>query len=236
MFMSVVHKIDPSPNPKMGRPGVIRFAFPSSSIFLEPFRPNVLDTVFTAVILISSRLLRDHPPSRDIFSSERHRRHCLHCQHHGRPRTVFTANVMGARGITSILGIIHVHDTIDVSHPCGTDDILTRPTSSRSSPSAPGPCRPGPHPRQPRHHRHVYGWGPQDAGVSLAMRTVGRQPTPKWGKNKANVAVSDRSARWSLTTTPLRVLCANFLKKIRAQKEAWLSSSAVASQQDTVSC
>ena len=56
----------------------------------------------------------------------------------------------------------------------------------------------------------VYGWGSQDACVSLAMRTAGRQHTPKWVKNEADVAVSDRSARWSLTTIPQR--CARFLE------------------------
>ena len=43
------------------------------------------------------------------------------------------------------------------------------------------------------------------------MRTVGRQPTPKWGKNEANVAVNDRSARWSLTATPLK--CGSLLTR-----------------------
>ena len=42
---------------------------------------------------------------------------------------------MYARGIIGILNIIYIHDTIDVSHPCDADDILTRPTSTRSSPS-----------------------------------------------------------------------------------------------------
>ena len=62
--------------------------------------------------------------------------------------TVLIANIMDARGITGILNIIHIHDTIDVSHPCDTDDILTRPTPSRSSPSRSPLCR---H-HIPRHH------------------------------------------------------------------------------------
>ena len=49
-------------------------------------------------------------------------------QHHARPRTIFTADIMDARGITGILIIIHIHDTIDVPHPRDTKDILTWPT------------------------------------------------------------------------------------------------------------
>ena len=45
-------------------------------------------------------------------------------QHHARPRTIFTADIMDARGITGILNIIHFHDTIDVPHPRDTKDIL----------------------------------------------------------------------------------------------------------------
>ena len=42
--------------------------------------------------------------------------------------TILIANIMDARGITGILNIIHIHDTIDVPHPRDTKDILTWPT------------------------------------------------------------------------------------------------------------
>ena len=32
---------------------------------------------------------------------------------------------MGARRTTGVLNIIHIHDTIDVSHPRDTKDIIT---------------------------------------------------------------------------------------------------------------
>jgi len=169
----------------MGCPGAISLlAFPSSLIVLELSSSTDLDTVFTAVTLISSRLRRDDSSSRDIISRQnaifgssperlqvfvrRPRRPSASSppssasssrsssasgslrlpftdrlisvsphyyprqvrvrQHHARPRTIFTVDIMNARGITGILIIIHIHDTIDVPHPRDTKDILTWPT------------------------------------------------------------------------------------------------------------
>ena len=85
-----------------------------------------LGALLLAVILVYLPLLRDGSSSRDFI-----RVVYDFLRRDATTGTILIASIMDARGITGILNIIHIHDTIDVSHPCDTDDILTRPTSSR---------------------------------------------------------------------------------------------------------